>query len=350
MAHRVPRGTPTPPPASKPSALPSPEPKPSAASRRLGRGLAQLLSAPTPLPDLTPVAVGVSGGAAVATETAPTPEAPAVRPGEPSTVPVDQVAPGRFQPRRTFDEASIAGLVESIQQSGVMQPILVRPIPADAQGKVFEIVAGERRWRAAGQAGLKAIPAIVRELSDLEAAQFAVTENLQREDLNAMEKGWSLRGMVEKFGLTQEQVAQRLGVDRSSVANLIRLTDLEPEIAELISAGRLSAGHGKALLAVASGEARVKAAREAAAGEWSVRQMEAWVKRRAQQPLVSPAAEEPAAHASVLADLERQLGQYLGTRVHIRTGARKDKGALQIEFYGLDHFDGLLRRMGFDRG
>jgi ParB family chromosome partitioning protein len=327
--------------------LPSPEPKPTAVSKRLGRGLAQLLSAPAPLSErMVAVAEPLTPSAAPVGSAEPS----SAREHGVSTVAVDRVTPGRFQPRRVFDEASIAGLVESIQQSGVMQPILVRPIPVDPAGKSFEIVAGERRWRAAGQAGLKEIPAIVRELSDLEAAQFAVTENLQREDLNAMEKGWSLRGMVERFGLTQEQVAQRLGVDRSSVANLIRLTDLEPEIAELIASGKLSAGHGKALLAVAAGEARLKAAKEAAAGEWSVRQMEAWVKRRAQQPLVPAAPEEGAAHASVLADLERQLGQYLGTRVHIRTGARKDKGALQIEFYGLDHFDGLLRRMGFDRG
>lgn len=339
MSHRVPRGTS--PAASAPSGVPhAAEPKPVAPVKKLGRGLAQMLAGPS-------TASAASNPAAVEPKQHDQPEARERTPGQ---LPIDQIVPGRYQPRRSFDESGLAGLVESIQQSGIMQPILVRETTQNpSETRTYEIVAGERRWRAAVQAGLKEIPAIVRQLSDLEAAQFAVTENLQREDLNPMEKGWSLRGMIERFDLTQEQVAQRLGVDRSSVANLVRLTELEPEIAELIVAGRLSAGHGKALLAVSPGEARIKAAKEAAAGEWSVRQMEAWVKRRAAAPAAGSAAVGEDPHASVLADLERQLGQYLGTRVHVRTGARKDKGMVQIEFYGLDHFDGLLRRMGFDR-
>lgn len=347
MSSRVPRGT-LPAAAAKPLATPTPtptptpEPKPVAPAKKLGRGLAQLLAGPVPAV-IEPFTTQAPSAQSSTTPATPTES-------EPGQIPIDQIAPGRYQPRRTFEEGSLAGLVESIQQSGVMQPILVREYEPDAnKSQKYEIVAGERRWRAAAQAGLKVIPAIVRKLSDLEAAQFAVTENLQREDLNPMEKGWSLRGLIERFSLTQEQVAQRLGVDRSSVANLVRLTELEPEIAELIVSGKLSAGHGKALLAVAPGEARVRAAKEAAVGEWSVRQMEAWVKRRAALPAAVGASPAEEAHASVLADLERQLGQYLGTKVHIRTGPRKDKGAVQIEFYGLDHFDGLLRRMGFDR-
>lgn len=349
MSHRVPRGTSsasTPAVAPKgPSPSPTAEPKPVAPAKKLGRGLAQLLAGPAPVAFVEPTPLST---APASTPTANPGSASTVN--EPGLIPIDQIAPGKYQPRRTFEEGSLAGLVESIQQSGVMQPILVREMEQNTNTQSrYEIVAGERRWRAAAQAGLTAIPAIVRKLSDLEAAQFAVTENLQREDLNPMEKGWSLRGLIERFQLTQEQVAQRLGVDRSSVANLVRLTELEPEIAELIVAGKLSAGHGKALLAVAAGEARVRAAKEAAVGEWSVRQMEAWVKRRAALPAPVGASPAEEAHASVLADLERQLGQYLGTKVHIRTGPRKDKGAVQIEFYGLDHFDGLLRRMGFDR-
>jgi ParB family chromosome partitioning protein len=263
---------------------------------------------------------------------------------------VARISPGKYQPRKTFEEGSLAGLAESIGHSGVMQPIVVRPVGDGA----YEIVAGERRWRAAVVAGLKQIPAIIRTLSDLESAEWSVTENLQREDLNAMEKGWSLKSLLQTFSLTQDQVAKRLGIDRSSVANLIRLTELEPEIAELIVSGKLTGGHGKALLVVRSSEERLVLARRAAAEQWSVRQTETSAKRLSVSPALRTDKPETNAHHAVLTDLERQLGQYLGTKVVIKTGSSggsgATKGTLQIEYYGLDHFDGLLRKMGFDRG
>jgi ParB family chromosome partitioning protein len=263
---------------------------------------------------------------------------------------VTKISPGKYQPRKSFEEGSLAGLAESIGHSGVMQPIVVRPVGSGA----YEIVAGERRWRAAVTAGLKEIPAVVRTLSDLESAEWSVTENLQREDLNAMEKGWSLKGLLQTFSLTQEQVAKRLGIDRSSVANLIRLTELEPEIADLIVSGKLTGGHGKALLVMRSSDDRVRLARQAATEQWSVRQTETTAKRLSIPAALRTDRPETNAHHAVLTDLERQLGQYLGTKVIIRAGSGGGSGAtrgtLQIEYYGLDHFDGLLRKMGFDRG
>jgi ParB family chromosome partitioning protein len=287
--------------------------------KRLGRGLAHLLS----------------------TEIPQTAEVPGPTP---KTIPLDQIRPGKFQPRKQFDEDSLSGLAESIRHSGVMQPIVVRPIGPQA----FEIVAGERRWRAARMAGLAEIPAIQHVLSDLESAEWSVAENLQRADLNPIEKAWSLRGLAENFGLTQDQIAQRLGIERSSVSNMIRLTELESEIAEMVVGGQLSAGHGKALLALTPGAGRLRMAKLANEGKWSVRQIEAAIRRSIQGDL-PPVNKEPDAKAAVLADLERQLGQYLGTKVQIRAGVSHERGSIQLDFYGLDHFDGLLRKMGFDR-
>lgn len=343
MSTNVPRGT-------------NSEPKPQAGSKRLGRGLAQLLAGPLTAPD-APSRDQDRPHAAVATVPSPATVARTVElnvamaAGAPGMIelPVSKISPGKYQPRKTFDEASLVGLAESIGHSGVMQPIVVRP----TNGDTYEIVAGERRWRAAVSAGLKTIPAIVRKLSDLESAEWSVTENLQREDLNAMEKGWSLRSLLQTFAMTQDQVAKRLGIDRSSVANLVRLTDLEPEIAELIVSGRLSAGHGKALLMMKAGEERVRLARQAAEEQWPVRRIESTAKRlgvSASLRTDRPGKSEE--HLAVLTDLERQLGQYLGTKVMIKSsgGAGTARGTLQIEYYGLDHFDGLLRKMGFDRG
>jgi ParB family chromosome partitioning protein len=350
MSTNVPRGT-------------NSEPKPQAGSKRLGRGLAQLLAGPLAAPEpptleqpRTSVAVAAAPSPAVTISPASSAASAvemsvAMAAGAPglTELSVSKISPGKYQPRKQFDEASLVGLAESIGHSGVMQPIVVRPVGPDA----FEIVAGERRWRAAASAGLKTIPAIVRKLSDLESAEWSVTENLQREDLNAMEKGWSLRSLLQTFALTQDQVAKRLGIDRSSVANLIRLTELEPEIAELIVTGKLTAGHGKALLMMKPGDERVRVARQAAEEQWSVRRTEVAAKRLGTQSTLDrekPAKSEE--HLAVLADLERQLGQYLGTKVMIKSsgGGAKTRGSLQIDYYGLDHFDGLLRKMGFDRG
>jgi ParB family chromosome partitioning protein len=214
-------------------------------------------------------------------------------------------------------------------------------------GEKYELIAGERRWRAAQLAGLQAIPVIIKRLSDEEAAEWGLVENIQREDLNAMDRAVALKGLMQRFGLTQEAIAQKVGLDRSSVANLIRLCDLEPSLTALIAAGKLTAGHGKALLAMPAGEARVNAGTLAANFGWSVRRLEQ-AGQDAANALEEAKTESPEQRQrnAVLRDLERQLGQHLGTKVSILTDPNGKRGRMIVEFYGLDHFDGLLTKLG----
>ncbi|GJQ28986.1 MAG: chromosome partitioning protein ParB [Phycisphaerae bacterium] len=249
-----------------------------------------------------------------------------------------------------MDEKALARLADSIKRSGVLQPILVRRVGSSGG---YELVAGERRWRAAVLAGFREIPAIVQSLSDEEAAEHSLVENVQREDLNPMDRAWALRKLGERFGLTQSQLAERVGLERSSVANLIRLTELEPEIAGMIADQRLTAGHGKALLGAPAGTARVALARKAAEFEMSVRSLENLIQTgdaaesgagvfKGQQPTNT----KDEARLAVLADLQRQIGQQLGTKVNIVTDRRGKRGRIIMEFYGLDHFDSLMSRLG----
>jgi ParB family transcriptional regulator, chromosome partitioning protein len=300
-------------------------------SRRLGRGLSSLINSP----------VIVESPSAPETQHN-TEHNPITSPA--ASIAVNSISVSPFQPRRVITEEALNHLAESIQRAGVMQPIIVRP----RSGGGFELVAGERRWRAAKKVGLATIPAIVRELSDADAAEWALVENIQREDLNPMERAWALRQMQEKFGLTQAQLAERVSLERSTVANLIRLTDLEPEIAEMIVKGEISAGHGRALLALPAGAPRIGIAKAAAVGGWSVRRIEQAVQRpdEAIPEVAKNVIEDATGREAVLRDLERQISQQLGTKVIINTDKQGKKGKLMIEFYGLDHFDGLLIRMG----
>ncbi|MCL4221489.1 MAG: ParB/RepB/Spo0J family partition protein [Phycisphaerales bacterium] len=253
---------------------------------------------------------------------------------------LDSICPSPFQPRTSFDQAELSGLAESIRRAGVLQPVLAR---RGAEQGTYELVAGERRWRAAEMAGLERIPALVLTLSDEEAAEWALVENLQRSDLNPMERARALRMLSERFGMTHGQIADRVGLERSSVANLVRLTELEEEVQELISKGRLGAGHGKALLAIEAGERRVRLALRAAEEEWPVRRLEASARNDGTSP-----ARKPRTAPAALADLERRLGEHLGTRVRITTVRDGTRGRIAIEFYSLDHFDGLMSKMRFD--
>jgi ParB family chromosome partitioning protein len=255
---------------------------------------------------------------------------------------VDRIRPSPFQPRRSFDAAALATLADSIRRSGVMQPIVVRPT-----GSGFELIAGERRWRAAEAAGLETIPAAVRELGDEQAAEWALVENLQREDLNPIERGAAFRELADRFNLTQAEIGERVGLDRSSVANLMRLTELEEPIRRLVAAGALGLGHARALLRIPAGVVRTAIADRAAREGWTARRIEAAARDAVRAPAAPQAPAGDGSRARAVGDLEKQLGEHLGTKVRIQTDRSGKKGRLVIEFYDLDHFDSVTQRAGF---
>lgn len=333
--------------------------------RRLGRGLSSLMgpavpvAAPEPQEPPAPAAPEDASPPARAPAEPSSPPAPTREPENTAAhglrrIPVEAIDPSPFQPRQVFDEAALRQLADSISRSGMMQPIVVRPASgstasgaprADAR---FELVAGERRLRAAKLAGLRDLPAIVRDIDDESAAELALVENLQREDLSPVERARALRALCERFELTHAQVAERVGLERSSVTNLVRLLELEDEIVELLAHGMLGQGHGKALLSAPAGPKRIALAARAVREEWSVRRLEQEARGSgpAPAPRPAPAKGGPDRPAS-LGELERQLSEHLGTKVRIAANSKGDRGRLTIEFYSLDHFDGLMGKMGF---
>lgn len=329
--------------------------------RRLGRGLSSLLGAPvaidaSAMSPAVPVVAGPENPSTAKPIAGNTgfPESDSQRLSDVQSISVDRIEPSPFQPRRIFDQALLEGLAQSIRQSGVLQPVLVRPRAGATSdgggGAMYELIAGERRWRAAKLAGLERIPAIIKTLDDAHAAELALIENVQREDLNAMDRAWALRALMDRFGLTQANLAERVGLERPTVANLLRLTELDAAIADLIAAGKLGAGHGKALLTAPAGEARNRLAQQAASEELSVREVERLAAAMSKKPEIpmerarANPGDDP--RLAVLSDLQRQIGQQLGTKVVISTDRRGHKGRIIMEFYGLDHFDSLLSRLG----
>jgi len=256
-------------------------------------------------------------------------------------LPIDSIVPNPFQPREEFDEGGIASLADSIEQVGVLQPILVRP----ATDGGYQLIAGERRWRASQQAGLTTIPAIVKEIRDVSALEQAVIENLHRQDLNALEEAAAYQQLIDDFGFTQEQLAQRVGKSRPSVANTLRLLNLPPAIQGLLIDGRLAAAHARALLPVEDRVDQQALAETAVAEGWSVRQVEQAVKDRANAPAPvkgpedrpEPGTTRPAA----LLELEELLAAHLDTRVAVQTGAKR--GKIVIDFADLDDLERLYR-------
>jgi len=315
--------------------------------RRLGKGLASLLGQPvrvdaTTGPGPERVEEATSGQTS---EVAPGAAPPSIASSGFQRIPIDDITPNRFQPRREIDQSALERLRDSIKAAGIMQPIAVRPRTAGSSGgEAWELIAGERRWRAARLAGLTHVPAVVTELDDKDAAEWAVVENLQREDLNPIDRAWAFRSLAERFAMPHKTIAERVGLDRSSITNLIRLTELEAEIQSLIAAGTLSTGHAKALLSIPAGSDRVRLARQAAENAWSVRRLEQLGARAATTSAEAGApARSPGAHA----DLERQLSEHLGTRVSLRTDASGSKGSIAITFFSLDQFDEIVARFGF---
>jgi ParB family transcriptional regulator, chromosome partitioning protein len=275
------------------------------ARNALGRGLSALIREPEPKRSPEPRDLTASVGG--------------------REVDIDLIDPNPFQPRTRFREESLEELAQSIRATGVIQPVVVRPI-----GARFQLIAGERRWRAAQRAGLHRIPAVVREVPDRQALEMTVVENLQREDLNPVEQARAFETLITTFGLTQEDAAARTGKDRATIANAIRLLKLEEQILALLEDGRLSAGHGRALLAFENSTSRLAAAKRAADGRLTVRALERLAARRTKrirgtdaQPIADPNTR------AALEDLERELG----TRVLLRPPAGKRPGQLVIEYF-----------------
>src|SRR3954471_20393964 len=254
------------------------------------------------------------------------PEAEASEAGELRELPVSLIKPNPSQPRTNFDEEALAALAASIEATGVAQPLLVRPLPDGS----YELVAGERRWRAAQQAGVDKVPAVVRDQAEAERLQAALIENMVREDLNPVEEAKACAALVEELGLTKEELAKRVGRSRPAVSNLIRLLELPDEALGLLESGDLSEGHGKALLAVPGNDVRRRLARDAARGGWSVRETEERV-RLASQPKTKPrrAPVAPDAQAA-LRDMADALEEALGHEAVPR--AKKDGVIAELSF------------------
>lgn len=254
---------------------------------------------------------------------------------------IDELEPNRAQPRKSFDDESIAELADSISRHGVLQPLLVRPLI----GGGYQIVAGERRWRAARMAGVKEVPAVVRDLSESEVMQLALIENLQREDLNPLEEAGGYQALIEEYGFTQEDVARTVGRSRPAVANALRLLALPEDLRELVSEGVLSAGHARTLLAFPDEESMRRAAKLAVEQELSVRQLEKLAQSAKEQLEEQEEKREPPKRRIPYFDeVELALNEHLGRRVAVK--GNKKKGTLQIEFYGEDDLAELLKLFG----
>jgi ParB family chromosome partitioning protein len=251
------------------------------------------------------------------------------------SVPIDQIYPGRFQPRKHFDEEAMAALVESIKAQGILQPILVRRHPESSNA--YEIIAGERRWRAAQLAQLHEVPILIKDLPDRDALEVALVENVQRQDLNAIEEAEGYRRLVEEFGHTQEDLAKVVGKSRSHVANMMRLLALPEPVRKLVETGQLSAGHARALIGREDAE---QLAGKAVAKGLTVRQIERLV--TTEKGGGSNRQKSPAADPNTAA-LERDLETLLGLKVRVAFDG--EKGSLTIYYGTLDQLDGLLSRI-----
>jgi ParB family chromosome partitioning protein len=273
------------------------------------------------------------------------PESAAEDAGELRQLPVELIKPNPKQPRTRFDADALAGLASSIAASGVVQPLLVRPLRDGS----YELIAGERRWRAAQQAGLERVPAIVRDPEQAERLQLALIENVVREDLNPVDEARACAALVDDLGLSKEELARRIGRSRPAVSNLIRILDLPDEALALLESGELSEGHGKALLAAEGNDVRRRLARDAARGGWSVRETENRVKLAGQprQGRKSRQDENPE-QVAAMRDAADQLESALGHEVRIRP--RGKEIALEIRFEELDEALALARRIGRSSG
>ena len=299
----------------------------------LGRGLGALIrepeqQVPAPSTSVQPHATSSSAAAAA-------PAREGTHPG-PLQIDIDLIEPSPYQPRTRFREEALDELTRSIKSSGIIQPLVVRPI-----GSRFQLIAGERRWRAAQRAGLTKVSAIVRQVPDELALEMTLVENIQREDLNAIEAARAFERLMDEFQLTQEMVAERTGKDRATVANSVRLLKLEPTIQDWIEEGKLTAGHGRALLAVADSALRMRYAQRASRGGLTVRQIERLASRRARG---ASSATEAHVDANIRAAID-ELQRHLGTKVLLRQKTKMRPGQLVLEYYDDAQLMGIYDRL-----
>ena len=252
-----------------------------------------------------------------------------------NTLPLNDIVPNREQPRKTFDETALEELADSIRQHGVLQPLLVRPLPAGG----YQLVAGERRWRAARKAGLSEVPVVVKELSDTEAMELAIIENLQREDLNPIEEAEGLQALADKCGYTQEEIAASVGKSRPAIANALRLLRLPEEVREMTKNGEISAGHARALLAFDNQAMMLEAAKRIVSHKLTVRDVE----KMAKSPRRTTAMRNTKRRDSFYDEVELSLSEALGRRVKVsNTGT---KGTLEIEFYSQEDLQNIANAL-----
>ncbi|WP_285718116.1 ParB/RepB/Spo0J family partition protein [Pelosinus sp. IPA-1] len=259
-----------------------------------------------------------------------------------SNISINQIIPNKFQPRRVFDEEALAELVSSIKQYGVLQPIVVRK-----SNNSYELVAGERRWRASQQAGLQEVPAIIKEYTDGEMTEIALIENIQREDLNAIEEALAYRRLMDDFNLTQEEVARRIGRSRSVIANMVRLLNLHPIVQDYVSRGTLSMGQARPLLGLETLDLQLEAAEIIIDDDLSARDAEELVKRLTEKPKQAKQQTKTVEDKDFfVSEAEDRLKMILGTKVKIKPGKLKSK--IEIEFYSTEDLDRIIETLSGD--
>ncbi len=299
------------------------------ARNALGRGLGALIRDP----QIAPQVVQPNSNLGAATAVAP---APSVG-GGPLQIDIDLIDPSPFQPRTRFAETGLEELAQSIRSSGIIQPLVVRKI-----GSRFQLIAGERRWRASQRAQLLRVPVVLREVSDEQALELTLVENIQREDLNPIEQARAFDRLMEQFHLTQDEVASRTGKDRATVANSVRLLSLEEPLLEWIEEGKITAGHGRALLAIEDRKLRSDLALKASRGKLTVRQLERMSTRRSRARGQGPQAEITGPNRQAAVD---ELQKHIGTRVLLHMPTKGHAGQLILEFYDEEQLNGLYERL-----
>ncbi len=308
--------------------------------RRLGRGLESLVggtalaataSAPSPPSSIDAVAV-------------PLPEPNSLNSVDVRVIDIGSLVPNSEQPRDGVSAETLADLVASIRQSGLLQPVVARRV-----GKRYEIIAGERRWRAAKAAGLSELPVLVRQASDSEMLELALVENIQRSDLNPIERARAYQRGCSMFGLSPEEMGRRVGDDRTTVTNYVRLLSLPDAVLQLVERSELSMGHGRCLLALEGDAARITFARRAVKQQLSVRRLEDEVRRATARTSDAPNTSATVSRSDAnLRDVERRLAGALGTKVAIRAGRRKGSGRITVYYRNLDEFDRLAALLGME--